>query len=160
MQSVLGFDGVENKKRSEAIVSTTRKSAKTIQQTGISAIISMSVLTNINLHVHETLRCVIASQAQMLFDSVRWKYVVLGQHLIGHKVVGSAKQVVFYVLLAVFSQTSQMSILLIWIRLQDDIQGLFAQAVRSHCAKHCHLHYTVPLLLDGNFATVKDQGNQ
>ena len=34
---------------------------------------------NINLHVHETLRCVVTSQAQLLSDSGGWKYVVLGQ---------------------------------------------------------------------------------
>ncbi len=45
----------------------------------------------------------IANQAQMLFDSVRWKYVVLDQHFIGHKVGNSAKKSVFYALLAVLS---------------------------------------------------------
>jgi hypothetical protein len=45
-------------------------------------------------------------------------------------------------------------------QMQDDIQGFFAQAVWSHCAKHSHPRYTVPLLLNGHFATVKDQGNQ
>ena len=69
---------------------------------------------NTNLHVHETLRCVVASQAQMLSDSGGWKYVVLGQHLIGHKVGDSAIQSIFYVLLPVLSQTAQESILLIW----------------------------------------------
>ena len=113
---------------------------------------------NINLHVQETLRCVVTSQAQMLSDSGGWKYVVLGQHLIGHKVGDSAIQLVFYVLLRVLSQTHQESILLFRVCLQDGIQGFVIQAVRSHCAQHYYPHYTVSLLLDRDFVTAKDQG--
>ena len=115
---------------------------------------------NINLHVHETLRCVVASQAQMLSDSGGWKYVVLGQHLIGHKVGDSAIQSIFYVLLPVLSQTAQESILLIGVCLQDGIQAFVVQAERSHCAKHYYPRWTVSHLLDGDFVTAKDQGYQ
>ena len=48
---------------------------------------------NKNLQVHDARRCVVASQAQMLSDSSGWKYVVLGQHLIGHKVGDSAMHI-------------------------------------------------------------------
>ncbi len=85
---------------------------------------------------------------------------MLRKDLFAHKVVGIARQVVFDVLLSVLCQTSQMSILLIGIRVQDDIQVFFAQAVLSHCAKHYHPRCTVPLLLNGYFTTIKDQGNQ
>ena len=113
-----------------------------------------------NLHVHETLRCVVASQAQMLSDSSGWKYVVLGQHLIGHKVGDSAIQCIFYVLLRVLSQTAQESILLFGVCLQDGIQACVLQAVRCHCAKHYHPRWTVSHLLDGDFVTANDQGYQ
>ena len=94
---------------------------------------------NTNLHVHETLRCVVASQAQMLSHSGGWKYVVLGQHLIGHKVGGSAIQLVFYVLLRVLSQTHQESILLFGVCLQDGIQGFSTEPLCAALlsALHC-----------------------
>ncbi len=125
-----------------------------------STIIRLRDLNSINLHVHETLWCVIASQTQVLSDRSWWKYVVSCQHLFAHIVAYCAKQLVFYELLCVLCQTSQMSFLPIGISVQDDIQGFFAQAIRSHCAKHCHPRYTVPLLPNGDFATVKDQGNR
>ena len=115
---------------------------------------------NTNLHVHETLRCVVASQAQMLSDSIGWKYVVLGQHLIGHKVGDSAIQCIFYVLLRVLSQAAQESILLFRVCLQDGIHGFVVQAVRCHCAKHYHPRWTVSHLLDGDFVSANDQGYQ
>ena len=59
---------------------------------------------SINLHVHETLSCMFASQSQMLFDRFGWKNVVLGQNLIGQKVSCNAIHVVFYDLLRVLSQ--------------------------------------------------------
>ena len=155
---VLCFDTVRNVKRGEAIISSSSISAETATLTVIICVISISGIMNKNLHVHETLRCVDASQAQMLFDSVGWKYVVLGQHLIGHKVGDSAIQCIFYVLLRVFSQTGQESILLIGVCLQDGIQGFVVQAVRRHCAKHYYPRWTVSHLLDGDFVTANDQG--
>ena len=115
---------------------------------------------NTNLHVHETLRGVVASQAHMLSDSIRWKYVVLGQHLIGHIVGDSAIQCIFYVLLRVLSQAAQESILLFGVCLQDGIQSFVVQAVRCHCAKHYHPRWTVSHFLDGDFVTANDQGYQ
>ena len=115
---------------------------------------------SVNLHVHETLRCVLANQAQMPFDSFGWKNVVLGQHLIGHKVGYHAIHVVFYDLLRVLSQTSQVDIELFGVSSQDSIHAFLIQAVRSHCAKQYHAHYTVPLLLNWHFAPVNDQCKQ
>jgi hypothetical protein len=60
---------------------------------------------SINLHVHEALSCMFASQSQMLFDRFGWKNVVLGQNRICQKVAGNAIHVVFYDLLRVLSQT-------------------------------------------------------
>ncbi len=73
-----------------------------------------------------------ASQAQILPDRFGWKNVVLGQNLVGQKVAGNAIQVVFYDLLRVLSQTTQVGMKLFGVRFQDSIHAFFAQAVRTH----------------------------
>jgi hypothetical protein len=113
---------------------------------------------SINLHVHETLSCMFASQSQMLFDKLGWKNVVLGQNLIGQKVAGNAIHVVFNDLLRVLSKTSQVGMELFGVRCQESIHAYFAQAVRTCSAKQYHPHYTVSLLLNWHFGTINNQG--
>ena len=86
---------------------------------------------SINLHVHEALSCMFASQSQMLFDRFGWKNVVFGQNLVGQKVAGNAIHVVFYDLLLVLSQTTQVGMELFGVRCQESIHAYFAQAVRT-----------------------------
>jgi hypothetical protein len=67
---------------SQMIVFFVRKSAETTTKSEINKIIRINDLVSINLHFHETLFCVFASQAEMQFDFVGGKNVISGQHLL------------------------------------------------------------------------------